>query len=591
MSSRGVVGSSSTRPRSEAPPEGERAKPLHALLRPLSEMSDTWVKSLIWNSNEVRAITLLCLCANNATATVNCKLRKERFNVTWLAAHARMSVSVWHRTLHVLDKQVGGITRIVEPSPEDERINDYTQYVIHPEVFEVWMGKTPADRPAAWDPRRVVRPPPDPIFEQGLETARLAAGLAPGDARVMALRKRSVKADKVAAKLAASGIRLTASSASHIVRAAAHKAEAADLRARFAALGKPGTGVVSNGRGLPLLPAALGADPGPLALRPGVGTGVVSNEMGGALPRLLPAALGADPGPLALRPGVGTGVVSDGRPSPPLADEPDADGFTTEQRRRYDDGVLALLGRYPSLGLLANPVDAALIGVSARRRGRTIEQLGIGLDRLVFKLWRYPERYPAAKAHDDLLRLARGFARRQWPVVHAPLPNVLLQLAAHQPPEVLDERAAAADDESTADESAPEMLDDDAPPTPEELDAMRAHFGLREASAGAAPGDAPARVTTPERDAFQVAIERMRSSAPARFDQWFALVGFVGLAERVLELRAVNAFARDFVERDWQALLVAELRAGGVAVVRVAWSIGPLAGEPIATRFVQRRPG
>jgi hypothetical protein len=122
--------------------------------------------------------------------------------------------------------------------------------------------------------------------------------------------------------------------------------------------------------------------------------------------------------------------------------------------KRLDAEILDIARAFPPLAPLATELHAAEMGASARKWGKSIEEVQVALERLVFKIHRgdHPrlatlDRKPAEV---ELLKLARGFIRGQWTTTDcAPLPDILGQIR-------------------------PKLQD----PTPEDRDLICAHFSV-----------------------------------------------------------------------------------------------------------------
>ena len=61
-------------------------------------------------------------------------------------------------------------------------------------------------------------------------------------------------------------------------------------------------------------------------------------------------------------------------------------------------------------------------------------------------------------------------------------------------------------------------------------------------------------------DVWNGAIAELRSKMPTTFDRWFSSVQFDGLTDGVLQLRAQNAFVRDFVTTHYIPVLKEKIR-------------------------------
>jgi chromosomal replication initiator protein len=85
-------------------------------------------------------------------------------------------------------------------------------------------------------------------------------------------------------------------------------------------------------------------------------------------------------------------------------------------------------------------------------------------------------------------------------------------------------------------------------------------------------------------EVWNAAIADLRSKAPGSFDRWFSSVQFDGLTDGVLQLRASNAFVRDFVTDHYVPLLKERLRERTGHAIDVAWSIDPELREPVSPK-------
>jgi chromosomal replication initiator protein len=89
-------------------------------------------------------------------------------------------------------------------------------------------------------------------------------------------------------------------------------------------------------------------------------------------------------------------------------------------------------------------------------------------------------------------------------------------------------------------------------------------------------------------DVWNGAIAELRSKMPTTFDRWFSSVQFDGLTDGVLQLRAQNAFVRDFVTTHYVPVLKEKIRDRTGLAVDVAWSIDADLPSPVAERPVDR---
>ncbi len=89
-------------------------------------------------------------------------------------------------------------------------------------------------------------------------------------------------------------------------------------------------------------------------------------------------------------------------------------------------------------------------------------------------------------------------------------------------------------------------------------------------------------------DVWNGAIAELRSKMPTTFDRWFCSVQFDGLTDGVLQLRAQNAFVRDFVTTHYIPVLKEKIRERTGLAVDVAWSIDAELVSPVAEKPVDR---
>jgi hypothetical protein len=512
MTSTGAASTPASRSETEGAPDSARpklgAKALRPQLFPLTEIRRVWIEALIWNDNEAMILSVLCVLANNETCTVNCKKRRERYNVDYLARASRMARNTFFRTFEVLEKKAGVVTRVVDPIP-GKKANDFTQYVLHPDQLERWASQK---RPVDWDRPR--KPPGGvvprwdyPPCADEVEAARARAQLPRDDAVVTRLADAAEKVDRADEKLSRAEIRHQDAGPRLAARRQVLEAERATVRAELVALAPPEV-------------EAPPTAPAPAA--PAV-------EF--ALTPVPPAVELAPAGPVL------EGELLDGTED----DRASPDGLMTPvQREAFDGEVAFFLCRAPLLWPISGRRAAAAIGMSARRAGTTLEQAGVALDRLAFKVWRgdYPN-----LGQLDLLRLARAFVKRQWDrSADAPVPDILSQIPL--PP------------------ALPE-------PTSDDIAAMHDHFGLTDGRLAELRIEHEERVRA--RAHFERALGVARATSPATFDKWFAQVQFEALAGNVLSLVAANDFVRDWVARDFLPALLAELSAAIGASVDVTW--------------------
>ncbi len=489
-----------------SPSDGARAKVLEGVSLPAT-IGPAYRKHRIWTLHEKALITAVRVLTDNKN------LRTQRVSVQELVdmcGARKFSKRSAQRALAVLgDPKKAGVFTIHREKTDGGagKQNEKNWYEFHQDRFLEWTGK---ERPKSWDPPKKERgggsdsaSPPPTAYAAAVEAARLAAGRPDNDPHTAKLARLAGHVDTRAANLSRAEAELLA-------RRQKLERDIADLEAKVAGIA----------------PAAA-AQPAP------------APEPPAATPPPAPSPV----------------------PTEPAIEPEEATGRDAQERGDFDRETLFALRTYQRLAPIANEADAAKIGVSARRARVTLEQLAEGIERLVYKLRRGD--YPNATGHDDLLRLARAYARRQWASVHAPLPNVLRQLPKHAPDE-LD-----GDDEPDGDvddEALPELLGDDV--TAEELTEMRKQ--LHEAARAAAEGES----------AWKVAIEHVRALLPVHFGQWFCQVEFEGLADGVLSLRADNSFVFNWVQTNYEAALVAKLREQ-IGRVTVRWTVGKVQ-SPVA---------
>ena len=85
-------------------------------------------------------------------------------------------------------------------------------------------------------------------------------------------------------------------------------------------------------------------------------------------------------------------------------------------------------------------------------------------------------------------------------------------------------------------------------------------------------------------DVWDAAIAELRSKMPGSFDRWFSSVQFDGLTDGVLQLRAQNAFVRDFVSDHYLPVLREKIRERTGLAIDVAWSIDNELASPVSPR-------
>lgn len=89
-------------------------------------------------------------------------------------------------------------------------------------------------------------------------------------------------------------------------------------------------------------------------------------------------------------------------------------------------------------------------------------------------------------------------------------------------------------------------------------------------------------------DVWNGAISELRSKMPTTFDRWFSSVQFDGLTDGVLQLRAQNAFVRDFVTTHYIPVLKEKIRERTGFAVDVAWSIDAALPSPVSEKPADR---
>ena len=89
-------------------------------------------------------------------------------------------------------------------------------------------------------------------------------------------------------------------------------------------------------------------------------------------------------------------------------------------------------------------------------------------------------------------------------------------------------------------------------------------------------------------DVWDAAIAELRGKMPGSFDRWFSSVQFDGLTDGVLQLRAQNAFVRDFVSDHYLPTLKEKLRERTGHTIDVAWSIDGELATPVSPKDADR---
>ena len=89
-------------------------------------------------------------------------------------------------------------------------------------------------------------------------------------------------------------------------------------------------------------------------------------------------------------------------------------------------------------------------------------------------------------------------------------------------------------------------------------------------------------------DVWNGAISELRSKMPTTFDRWFSSVQFDGLTDGVLQLRAQNAFVRDFVTTHYIPVLKEKIRERTGLAIDVAWSIDAELPSPVSEKPADR---
>lgn len=90
-------------------------------------------------------------------------------------------------------------------------------------------------------------------------------------------------------------------------------------------------------------------------------------------------------------------------------------------------------------------------------------------------------------------------------------------------------------------------------------------------------------------DVWNGAIAELRSKMPTTFDRWFSSVQFDGLTDGVLQLRAQNAFVRDFVTTHYIPVLKEKIRERTGHAIDVAWSIDAELPSPVSEKPLDRQ--
>lgn len=89
-------------------------------------------------------------------------------------------------------------------------------------------------------------------------------------------------------------------------------------------------------------------------------------------------------------------------------------------------------------------------------------------------------------------------------------------------------------------------------------------------------------------DVWNGAINELRLKMPTTFDRWFSSVQFDGLTDGVLQLRAQNAFVRDFVTTHYIPVLKEKIRERTGLAIDVAWSIDAELPSPVSEKPADR---
>jgi chromosomal replication initiator protein len=90
-------------------------------------------------------------------------------------------------------------------------------------------------------------------------------------------------------------------------------------------------------------------------------------------------------------------------------------------------------------------------------------------------------------------------------------------------------------------------------------------------------------------DVWNGAIAELRSKMPTTFDRWFSSVQFDGLTDGVLQLRAQNAFVRDFVTTHYIPVLKEKIRERTGFAIDVAWAIDAELPSPVSEKPADRQ--
>ncbi|MGZ3421255.1 MAG: chromosomal replication initiator protein DnaA [Polyangiales bacterium] len=90
-------------------------------------------------------------------------------------------------------------------------------------------------------------------------------------------------------------------------------------------------------------------------------------------------------------------------------------------------------------------------------------------------------------------------------------------------------------------------------------------------------------------DVWNGAIAELRTKMPTTFDRWFSSVQFDGLTDGVLQLRAQNAFVRDFVTTHYLPVLKEKIRERTGLAIDVAWAIDADLSSPVAEKPLDRQ--
>jgi hypothetical protein len=412
------------------------------------------------------------------------------------------------------------------------KINDKNHYRFDPDRLRDFR---PVERPAEWaaNPRKGEAQPPS-VYADAVERERAAAGLDAEEPRVVACVELAAKADRAEARLAEQERRLDAGRAKQVETLAALAEQRAGLAGGVTTSDAPKS---SDSRSKD---PAGGSDTERSRRAAAPARPATRNP---AKPHTNHPRGGSDTGDVT---GSGTGDVGP-RSRQLTSPEP---RLSPAERLAYDNEVLFLLRRSPLLAPIASQRRAAEIGSSARKAKLPLEQVEEALDRLVYKIAQ--GMYPRASNENDLIAIARGFMRSQWPSVHAPLPTgVLGELAA---------RAGAPADEPTADEIAE----------------LHARFGLTPERTAELRAEQAARAAAYER--LERALAETEATKPFPFRRWGSETEVEAYDGDVLRLRASKLMVREMFVAEILPALLAKLPSR----VTVDWSIGPDIEAPLA---------